>query len=517
MKIMDLFDHQVRESGGKEFIADAATRYTFAETDRRANQMAHVLITLGAGGTRVAVLAKNRIDYVLFFLAAAKVGAVAVPLNFRLAADEFDFIVNDSTATIVITEAEYIPVLDSLRSRLTGVDHYLTFEPDAPSGWASLAALADAAPVSAPPVEVEPDWALSQLYTSGTTGRPKGVVVSHGAMACQVEQEAHVLQPLGALRGRFLAAAPMYHAAVNFLWMTVAAWGGCVYVEQGFDPIGTAETMAREEIAWTLAFPAAMHSSLRQAAGLAGKFPHLRVIYYGGSTIDAGLLRASMDYFGCEFLQVYGLTETLGMVALQPADHHRGLHDRPELLGSAGRSLPGCRIGVIDLAGKLLPPGQVGEIVLRGPQIMDEYWHNAAATEETIVDGWIRTGDAGYLDGEGYLYITDRIKDMVISGGENIYPREIEEVLLAHRGVSEAAVIGIPDERWGESVAAVVALKDTGNVSEQELIDHCRSRLARYKVPKLVEFVPALPRNATGKVLKFQIRERYWAGHARRI
>ncbi|WP_213571505.1 long-chain-fatty-acid--CoA ligase [Rhodococcus sp. USK13] len=519
LKILDLFDYQVRESGAEEFVADVSMRLTYAEADQRANQIARVLDSLQCSqGQRVALLSHNRAEYVLLYLAAAKAGAVTVPLNFRLAPAELEFILNDSGATVVVAASALHPAIDAIRSMTPSVKHYVSLDPTDDARWAPINDLADAESIEPPSIQVHSSWPLSQLYTSGTTGTPKGVVVTHGAMAWQVEQEAHVLQPLGALQGRFLAVAPMYHAAVNFLWMTVAAWGGSVFVQENFDPVGTPEIMAREDIAWMLSVPAMMHASIEVAPQLAGTFPSLKVIYYGGSTIDPSLLRSSMEYFGCEFLQVYGLTETLGMVALNPRDHRLALEGRPHLLGAAGRSFPGCRIGIIGIDGQLLPEGEVGEIVLSGPQIMTEYWNRPEATRETLQDGWLRTGDAGYLDSEGYLYITDRIKDMIISGGENIYPREIEEVLLMHPNVVEVAVVGIPDTKWGESVAAVVVPRHGGDSRLGELlVELCVERLAKYKVPKHIDFVDALPRNAMGKVQKFEIRNRYWSGHDRRI
>jgi acyl-CoA synthetase (AMP-forming)/AMP-acid ligase II len=279
------------------------------------------------------------------------------------------------------------------------------------------------------------------------------------------------------------------------------------------------DSLANDGIVAALLVPAMIQFCLVAVPDAAERdYTGLRSIIYGASAIAEQTLRQAVDAFGCGFIQAYGMTETTAVATnLTVADHQRALREKPELLLSAGRPVLATRIRVVDENDEDVPVGEIGEILIGGPQLMQGYWNREQANREALRDGWMHTGDAGVLDEEGYLYVQDRVKDMIISGGENIYPREIEDVLYLHEQIAEAAVIGVPDERWGESVKAVVVLKEGGDASAAELMEFCAGRLGGYKRPRSVDFTEALPRNLSGKVLKNDLREPYWQGKERRV
>lgn len=286
-----------------------------------------------------------------------------------------------------------------------------------------------------------------------------------------------------------------------------------------FDPHEVVRILAEEPITCTTFVPAMIQAMVVHVADLGQRrFEHLRTIAYGAAAIAEDTLRAALAAFRCDFLQAFGQTESsAGLTALSPADHRRALAGRPDLLLSCGRPMVGTEIAIVDEDGKPLPTGEVGEIVVRGPQVMRGYWKMPEATEETLAGGWLHTGDAGRFDDEGYLYICDRLKDMIVSGAENIYPREIEEIIYQMPEVAEAAVIGVPSDEWGETVKAVVVARPGATITEQAVIDWCRANLATFKAPRSVDVIDALPRNATGKVLKTVLREPYWKGRTRQV
>jgi len=289
-------------------------------------------------------------------------------------------------------------------------------------------------------------------------------------------------------------------------------------IHEEFDPEAVVDALSNDDIASTLLVPAMIQMCLASPTIEQRRFDSLRTIVYGASPIAERVLRDAMRVFGCQFSQGYGLTETTALATtLLPRDHSLALSGRPELLLSCGRPATGTEIVIKDDEGSPLPIDAVGEICIRGPQLMSGYWNLPEETKKALRDGWLHTGDAGSFDADGYLYIKDRLKDMIVSGGENVYPREVEEVLFRHPAIADAAVIGIPNERWGEAVHAVVVLEDGAEVSSEEIVDHCRKELAGYKRPRSIDFVDALPRNPSGKILKRELREPYWADRERRV
>jgi acyl-CoA synthetase (AMP-forming)/AMP-acid ligase II len=358
---------------------------------------------------------------------------------------------------------------------------------------------------------------LYQMYTSGTTGRPKGAVLSHACVCSNIQQASVAISTSG--NERVLVVAPFYHAAAAVITFVAVSVGDTIFLQEDFDPTQVVRALSEERIASALLVPAMIQFCMLAVPDASERsYDTLRTIVYGASAIAEAPLREAIDTFGCDFVQVYGMTETTaGATVLSAADHARALAGKPELLASAGRPILGTEVRIIGEDGAPAPPDTIGEIAIRGPQLMRGYWNLPEATTEALRDGWMHTGDAGLLDADGYLYIKDRTKDMIVSGGENVYPREIEDVLHEHAAVGDAAAIGVPHDTWGEAVKAVVVLRDGASADEQEIIEFCRTRLAAYKCPRSVDFVDALPRNPTGKVLKRALREPYWEGRDRRI
>jgi fatty-acyl-CoA synthase len=355
------------------------------------------------------------------------------------------------------------------------------------------------------------------MYTSGTTGRPKGALLTHRAITANLAQFSVAVEP--AFGERWLLVVPMYHASGAVTSFAAIQGGGCLYLQQDFDPRAVVRALAEEGIGRTSLVPAMIQACLVMVPDVAERrYERLRLIAYGASPIAESTLRRAMAVFGCEFVQAYGMTETSAVLTyLLPADHRRALAERPGLLLSAGRPVVGVDLRIVDADDAPVPAGTIGEIVARGPQLMQGYWNRADETREALRGGFMHTGDAGVMDEEGFVYIQDRVKDMIVSGGENIYPRMVEEVLFTHPAIADAAAIGVPHETWGETVKAVVVLRTGARATEEEIVDFCRGKLGGFQRPRSVDLVAELPRNPTGKVLRRVLREPYWAGHRRRV
>jgi fatty-acyl-CoA synthase len=355
------------------------------------------------------------------------------------------------------------------------------------------------------------------MYTSGTTGRPKGAVLQHRAVSANARQISSVTQ-VGS-GDRYLVVAPMYHAAAAVSSFWVIGQGGSLYILEDFAPGEVVRVLSEERIVAGTLVPAMIQACLVMAPDVAQRrYESLKTIIYGASPIAVETLRRAIEVFGCGFAQGFGMTETTAAATfLLMSDHARALREKPGLLLSCGRALPGTEVMIADADDREVPRGEIGEILVRGPQLMRGYWNLPEASSEALRGGWMHTGDAASMDDEGYVYIQDRVKDMIVSGGENVYPREIEDVLFKHPAVADAAVIGVPDSQWGEVVKAIVVLRKDAKATEQELIDYARAHLASYKRPRSVDFIAELPRNPSGKVLKKDLREPFWKGHTRRV
>lgn len=518
MRLHDFLDQGARIHPDAEFAVHGTRRVSYAEALDQANRLGNALLAAGLQtGDRIGVLAKNCVEFVCLYYGASKAGVVPVPLNYRLAPPEWQYILSDAGAKLLVARGEYVEAIDAIRSELKSVERFVALDAAARPGWTSYAGWVGAQAAAPPAREVDATADVYQMYTSGTTGRPKGAVITHRALA------ANLLQSLATLTGqrgdRVLIVAPMYHAAAAVTIFNAICWGGSLFIQEDFVPAEVVRVLDEERIANATLVPAMIQACLVGVPGASERdFADFRLLVYGASPIAEETLRRAIDTFGCDFVQGYGMTETTAVLSyLLPEDHERALAGRPELLLSAGRAILGTELRIVDESDRPLPAGAIGQICGRGPQLMRGYWNLPEATREALAGGWMHTGDEGYLDADGYLYVRDRTKDMIVSGGENVYPREVEDVLFEHPSVADVAVIGVPSVDWGEEVKAVVVVRDGAVASQAELLEFCRGRLGGFKRPRSVDFVSELPRNPSGKVLKRELREPYWAAQSRRV
>ena len=471
-------------------------------------------------GARIGFLGVNSIAHAECWFAVPIAGRVLVDLNFRLATAELEFIVNDCEIQVLIADGERIQVAQELRRRCASLTELVVVGAVTGGGELAYADLLDRAPAAYQPRSQEELAGI--CYTGGTTGSPKGVMLSHGNLLANAR---HNLISTGhAPDQRWLHVPPMFHVAgtANLFACTWAGTGQVILSR--FDPRTFIDVVRRESITHCVLVPTMLGmlmdelSSERSAAGL----PSLRHIQYAASPITPALQRRVLDYFDCDIVQLYGMTEAAPTVTQLSADAHRRGADGEEpyarRLASVGTPVIGVEVAVVDAEHTPVPPGEVGELCVRGPNVMLGYWNRDDATAAALAGGWYHTGDAVWQDGDGYLFLVDRLKDMIITGGENVYSIEVEAALAEHPAVSEVAVIGIPDPRWGEAVHAVVSVTPGQTVVEADLIAHCRERIAGYKVPRSIELrADPLPKSGPGKILKGELRRPYWADRDRRI
>ena len=512
----DRVAHWAATTPDAECMTYGSRSWTWAEWNERVRRAAGGLQALGIGrGDVVAFLDKNHPACVEISLAAGSLGAANAIINWRLAGDEIDYAVNDSGARVLVVGTELMPQIDKIRDRLTAVEKVIEVTPDGALGDEYEAWLAGSAPVDRP-ADVDPSDVCLVMYSSGTTGRPKGIMLTHTNMVQHTlnAHEGWEFEP----GDKSMVSMPLFHV------------GGSSYVLFGLHD-GIPSVMTRDPDGASLAgailaganrtflVPAVLAQVLQAGPDAVKLFGALKTYTYGASPMPLPLLRAAMEAWpDTDFIQVYGLTEVSGVATHLLPEAHRD-PDHPERLTSAGQPIRGVEVRIVDPATlEDLPVGEHGEIWLRTPQLMKGFLGKPEETAAVITeDGWFRSGDMGRVDDEGFVFVEDRLKDMIISGGENIYSPEIERVLAEHPSIMEVAIIGIPDDHWGESVKAVVALKPDTTATEDELISWCRERLAHYKCPKSVDIVEALPRNPTGKILKRELRAPYWQDRDRAV
>jgi acyl-CoA synthetase (AMP-forming)/AMP-acid ligase II len=506
MLVSDIPEIAAHHAADKPALLFQDRRWTFAQLRDRSWQLSNALLTLAKPHDRVAILAENCPEYTEAYYGVPGAGMGLVFLNYRLAPRELVYILNDSAPSVLLVQPKYLETIRKIRPELTSVQHVVVIGDGAADAFAYEELIARGKP-HAPPVRPDENDLAWLLYTSGTTGLPKGAMLSHRNLLAAM---------LNAMSGGAEAPPdeiclfmfPQFHVAGYVMPMYhLRNWP--VVLLDVFDAVNFLKAVERHRVTSAPIAPTMLAMLLENPETQKYDLSSLRSLGYGASSMPLEVLRrARRQWPGVGFATGFGMTELAGNVmSLSKDDHERAAEQDLEILRSVGRQMPLARVRVLLEDNSDAPPNVPGEIVVKGDQVLTGYWNNEKATKESFIDGWFRTGDVGRWDENGYLYIVDRKKDMILTGGENVYPREVEEVLYTHPAIVEAAVIGIPDPKWGESVVAVLHVRDS-EPAPAEIIAFCKERIASYKKPRFVAFVAELPKNASGKVLKRELRAR---------
>ncbi|HEU4388598.1 MAG TPA: fatty acid--CoA ligase [Blastocatellia bacterium] len=499
-------------------------RLNYAELGRRSNRFANAMRSFGVKkGDRVAILSQNCHRMLEAFFGNAQAGVVSMPMNFRLIPSDFDYILNHGGAKVLIVESGLEKLIEPIRGGLSTVERFLSASDQSapPAGWDDYEQAISAAASDPPdPVDTDENETSALLYTSGTTGRPKGVMLTHRNLFMNA---INSIIEFGLQAGdNYLHGIAMFHCNGWGLPYAVTGVGGTHIVLKKFDPEIVFARIAEERVSAACMAPTMINMLLNHSDTLRLDMPRDLRVGTAGSAPPMALIKALQERFGWRVIQVYGLTETSPFLTVSKTKPH--MADWPDeekyrVQTRTGYPMIGVDLRVVDDAGNDVEPNgeQTGEVLARSNVIMSGYWNQPEATDAVVVDGWLHTGDMATIDNEGYIEVVDRKKDLIITGGENVSSIEVEGVLYKHPGVLEAAVVGVPDERWGEAPKALIVLKANARATEEEIIEFCRERLAHYKCPKSVEFVESVPRTATGKIQKAVIREKYWQGREKRV
>jgi len=494
------------------WLEDQAT--SFAELDQRSNRVANALIAADVKpGDRVAYLGKNMDTYYEILFGAAKARAALASINNRLAPPEMEFIASDAEVSILFVSAEFYETAAIIAEALPKLSGIIAID-GGHEEWIAYSALLEKYGDDDPMLEHQSSDDVIQLYTSGTTGLPKGVQLSNENYLSFLRQAADLEWSAYGAGEAVMNAMPLFHVAGVNVGILALCQGAKAVIIRDIDPGLILELIPAMQIAHAFWVPAVILMMTQHPAAKETDFSSLKIVTYGASPIAESLLLEARDLMGCQFTQVYGLTETTGGGTFLPPEAHDPAWGK---LRSCGVPYPGTVIRCMDENGQPVKPGEVGEIAIKSDFIMKGYWNRPEATAEAIKDSFFYTGDAGYFDNDGFLYIHDRVKDMIISGGENIYPAEVENAIFAHPDIADAAVIGVPDEKWGESVKAIVVCKPGTAPSAEDIIAFTREHMASYKCPKTVDFIDVMPRNPSGKILRKDLREPYWGNTDRRV
>ncbi len=496
----------------QEVFVYGTQRITFAQYNSHVNSLIHALASLGLKkGDGIGLLSWNCLECTDVTGAAMKGGYVISPFNPRMGADELDYIINDSEVRVLFVGPELVETVNQIRSRLPRVSHYISLEGKADVMLDHQELLADFPPEE-PPSVVEENDPFIIFYTSGTTGVPRGAVYTHYRKLEEARTKAFTIgiQP----EHKHIMILPLFHiGGWSHFWAFFCA-GACnvIMPQRSFDPAATIQALADESATDIHIVPTHLVGLLNVPGIDRYNLSKLNRIWYAASPMPLELLRKGMAKFGPIFAQGYGQTESGPDISILSRESHNVVDKSPEeqkVLTSCGQPCLWVHARIVDDNGNDVEPGVVGDIIVQSKSAMVGYWRKPDLTRETILDGWLHTGDMGYYDEQGYMYIVDRKKDLVISGGENVYPREVEEVLYRHPAVMECAVIGVPDEKWVERVHAVIVLKPGQSATVDDIINFCKDNLARYKAPRSVDFVESLPKNPQGKILKKELRAKY--------
>jgi acyl-CoA synthetase (AMP-forming)/AMP-acid ligase II len=505
--IADMLDNNAWKYPDQTAFVWQDRRVTHAQFHERANRLASALRLLGMRRQdRVGILSQNSLEFQEIYGSCEISGFICATVNWRLAIPEMVYIVNDGAPKVLIFEAAYAEAVAAMREQLKTVEHYICIGGgvDFASDYEEVVASGDPAGVPFRPL---PDDVAFLIYTSGTTGRPKGVMLSQAGQVAAAEILGSDM--LNSPADKLLIMMPLFHIGAKIIQLAQHWRAGTVVVQKGFDADAVLDCIEHERISVTHMAPTMIQSLLDSPSIGRTDTSSLRMIVYAAAPMPIPVLKRGLKIFGPVFQQQFGQTEGIGTTLLAHQHKPDGSQRDREILTSVGQASPRVNVRIVDDNGDALPAGSVGEILLTSPGVMKGYWNNTVATLETLRDGWVHTGDVGRLDAEGYLYLVDRKKDMIISGGENIYSREVEEAVVTHAAVSEVAAIGVPDEKWGEAVMAVVVLKPGATATSEEIIEHCRALIASYKKPRHIRFVDEIVKLPSGKIDKVRLRRLY--------
>jgi len=516
MNVGTLVSLAAKWNSKKTAVVCSGKERAFMEIEENSNRFANGLASLGiVKGDRVALYADNSVEYFEAIFGLFKSGIVGVGANVMLSPKEALFLINNSGSRIVVTSSRVAAGLASMKSELPNVEKYICIG-ESPGDMLDYGQFIKKQRASSVNVELKEDDLAQLFYTGGTTGVPKGAMITQRVVnnvlmnmqadLCHITPHDVVLSPGS------LAHANGYYSLLSFIE------GAKLLIPEGYNPPDILSTIEKEKVTVLPGYPTTLNRLIDYPD--LGKYDvsSLQRLTYGASPMPVEKLRKALDIFGFKLAQGYGQAEVLMTISyLSPEDHAYAIAERPERLASCGRPYLTQEVRVVNGEGMDVPCGEMGEVISRGAVCMAGYWNNPKATADTVKDGWVYTADIGWMDEEGYIYLVDRKKDVIISGGENIYAREVEDVLNAHPSVAEAAVIGVPDEAWGETIKAVVSLKPDMTATSEEIIQHCKERLSSYKKPKSVEFLAELPKTVANKIDKKAIRDPYWAGRERKI
>ncbi len=489
--------------------------YTFSQLNDRINRLANALLKLGISkGDRVAMLQVNCNQCVETYFAVAKLGAIYMPLNFRVKGPELTYMLNNSEANTLFVGERYIDLVTSTSSGLTSVQHFISIESKR-NGMLYYEDMLSSSPAEEVATDINDDDTTILMFTAGTTGQPKGVMLSHNSFAIYVLENVTPADP--ELEERNILTVPLYHVAGIQAMMAAIYGGRTLVMERQFEAKEWMKLVEAEKVNRAMMVPTMLKQVMDNPDFGKHDLSSLQVITYGAAPMPLEVIKKALDLFpGVSFINAFGQTETASTITtLSPEDHiisgsEEEREKKLKRLSSIGRPMSDVEMKIVDEEGHELPSGEVGEILARGPRVMTGYWRDEEKTEKTIdKEGWVHTGDIGYTDEDGYFFLAGRATDMIIRGGENIAPEEVEAVLHSYPKIEEAAVIGVPDEEWGEQPRAVVVLKPGGKVTAEEIMEYCRERMSSFKRPRSVIFVDELPRNPMGKVLKRVLREQY--------
>jgi|TARA_R110000772_G_scaffold107988_3_gene210639 acyl-CoA synthetase (AMP-forming)/AMP-acid ligase II len=519
MLIHQFFDYHTQRNPTQDCLIFQGEVFSYTQIAEESHRIANGLQKHGiVSNDRVAILCENCPAVLSIVIACSRIAAVAVPLNYRLAAPEVAYVLNDAEAKILFApDMALIDLLGKLRPLADASLPIIAASSDGAENWQHWLSQCVSTPVKSD--DIRADAGILQLYTSGTTGKPKGVVTSQRNIFALYTSAATSLANKAGPGSRDLVCAPNFHiGGIGTLLLPILA-GASVVLHGSFNPMAVVDDLEKHKIDNMFVVPAMIMAILDYVPNIEQRdFSALRQLLYGASPISTGLLERALNIFKCDFYQCYGMTETTGtIVSLSPEDHRRALLDQPELLQSCGRPQAGVEVKVIDSNGNTLACGETGELLIRSEANMLGYYNRDAATAETLQEGWIHTGDSAIIDEQGYIFLRDRIKDMIVSGAENIYPIEIENVLSQHPAVGDVAVVGIPCPKFGEAPLACVVLKPGQSLTEEDMVTFCREQLAGYKIPRQLKIFDVLPRNPSGKLLKKDLRAPFWQGNERGI